>query len=138
MRLQADYKNWLLCCSACLLLACGGQTTEAPANSGQSQISAQSAEPFMSEAVSRIFNRSCQSCHGPDGHGITAVAPDLRRARPRSVERWRQYLGGSPAEPGKHPGAQMPPPTWLNADEIAVIANFLSDLSATRAAPAAR
>ena len=93
----------------------------------------QSLEPLRSETVNRIFTRSCSACHGSDGHGITAVAPDLRRAKPRSFEQWQQYLLGN--APAGHPGAQMPPPTWLNVDEVDVIANYLVSLAPPNAQP---
>ena len=94
----------------------------------------QSLEQLRSETVNRIFTRSCSACHGSDGHGITAVAPDLRRAKPRSFEQWQQYLLGN--APAGHPGAQMPPPTWLNVDEVDVIANYLVSLTPPNAQPA--
>ncbi len=92
----------------------------------------QSLEPVRSETVNRIFTRTCSACHGQDGHGIAAVAPDLRRAKPRSFAQWQQYLGSSPAG---HPGTQMPPPAWLNADEIDVMANYLVTLTQPNAPP---
>lgn len=92
----------------------------------------QSVEPVRSETVNRIFTRTCSACHGPDGHGIAAVAPDLRRANPRGFAQWQQYLGNTAAG---HPGAQMPPPTWLNKDEIDVMANYLITLTQPNATP---
>lgn len=88
-------------------------------------VHAQSLEPTLSEAVSRVFNRSCSACHGPAGHGIAAVAPDLRRAKPRSVEQWKQYLINPQ---GGHPGSDLPPPTWINVDESEVIAGYLFNI----------
>ncbi|MBI1760494.1 MAG: cytochrome c [Acidobacteria bacterium] len=85
----------------------------------------QSVEPVRSETVNRIFTRTCSACHGPDGRGIAAVAPDLRRAKARSFAQWQQYLGNTAG----HPGTQMPPPTWLNVDEIDVMANYLFTLT---------
>lgn len=91
----------------------------------------QSVEPVRSETVNRIYTRTCSACHGPDGHGIAAVAPDLRRAKARSFAQWQQYLG----QTNGHPGAQMPPPTWLNVDEIDVMANYLITLTQSNATP---
>jgi mono/diheme cytochrome c family protein len=82
----------------------------------------QSIEPLMPSAVARAFERSCQSCHGPAGHGIAAIAPDLRKAAVRSAEQWTQFLTNT------HAGATVPPPTWLNADEIKAVANYLVSL----------
>jgi mono/diheme cytochrome c family protein len=76
----------------------------------------------MPAVVARAFERSCQSCHGPAGHGIAAIAPDLRKSAVRSTEQWKQYLTVT------HPGATVPPPTWLNADEINAVADYLGSL----------
>jgi len=84
------------------------------------------AEDFMPERARVIYVRSCASCHGPDGHGVTAVAPDLYRARYRSHEEWEKYLRESAdAHPVTHP-----PPLWLNEEETKDMAEFLE--SATR------
>jgi mono/diheme cytochrome c family protein len=116
--------------SACLLLSAAFSCacTSAPADDGSASgattthLAALSVEPVLPPAVSRIFDRSCKSCHGPDGRGLTAIAPDLRHAAPREAAAWEQYLSGS------HPGSQMPPPTWLDADEAKLIAAYLADL----------
>jgi mono/diheme cytochrome c family protein len=79
------------------------------------------AEDFMPERVRVIYVRSCASCHGPDGRGVTAVAPDLYRARPRSSEEWEKYLRDSA---DAHPVAH-PPPLWLSAEEIKDMAEYL-------------
>ncbi len=75
----------------------------------------------MPERARIIYVRSCASCHGPDGHGVTAVAPDIYRARRRSSEDWERYLRDSA---NVHPVAN-PPPLWLDADEIKRMAEFL-------------
>jgi mono/diheme cytochrome c family protein len=84
------------------------------------------AEDFMPGPARVIYVRSCASCHGPDGHGVTAVAPDLYRARYRPREEWEKYLRDSA---NAHPVSQ-PPPLWLNEEEIKTMAEFLE--SATR------
>jgi cytochrome c553 len=83
-------------------------------------------EDFMPEGARIIYVRSCASCHGPDGHGVTAVAPNLYRAKYRPREEWEKYLRDST---GAHPAAH-PPPLWLNAEEIKRMAEYLE--SATR------
>lgn len=83
-------------------------------------------EDFMPESARVIYVRSCDSCHGPDGHGVTAVAPDLYRARYRSREEWEKYLRDSA---DAHPVAH-PPPLWLNKEETQKMAEYLE--SATR------
>jgi mono/diheme cytochrome c family protein len=79
------------------------------------------AEDFMPEGVRVIYIRSCASCHGPDGQGVTAVAPDLYRARNRSREDWEKYLRESA---NAHPVAH-PPPLWLDQDEMKKMADYL-------------
>ncbi|MGH9755251.1 MAG: c-type cytochrome [Blastocatellia bacterium] len=84
------------------------------------------AEDFMPERARVIYFRSCASCHGPDGHGVIAVAPDLYRAGYRTREEWEKYLRDSAhAHPVAHP-----PPLWLNKDEMKDMAEHLE--SATR------
>ena len=83
---------------------------------------AKSVEPVMPVAVAHVFERSCQACHGPAGQGIAAIAPDLRKASARTVEQWTAYLTR------EHPGATLSPPTWINADEISVVASYLANL----------
>jgi mono/diheme cytochrome c family protein len=113
-----------------LLAACAKRDTAQPGQSAapvDSSVAARSLEPAIPEAVNRIFQRSCQACHGPDGHGILAVAPDLRKANSRSLEQWQRFLSNPQ---GGHPGADLSPPTWLKDDEIAVMADYLVNLTA--------
>ncbi len=86
---------------------------------------AASAEPYASEQARNAFRRSCASCHGYDARGITAVAPDLRRAARRSPEEWERYLRDSS---GSHPAGQ-PPPLWIDGDELKAIAAYLDSLA---------
>jgi len=84
------------------------------------------AEDFMPERIRTIYVRSCASCHGPDAHGITAVAPDLYRAKQRPREEWEKYLRDSgDAHPVGHQA-----PLWLDPDEMKDMAEYLE--SATR------
>jgi mono/diheme cytochrome c family protein len=79
------------------------------------------AEDFMPERVRVIYVRSCASCHGPDGHGVVAVAPDLYRAKYRPREEWEKYLRDSAdAHPVTHP-----PPLWLNEEEMKNMGEYL-------------
>jgi mono/diheme cytochrome c family protein len=83
------------------------------------------AEDFMPERVRVIYVRSCASCHGPDGHGVAAVAPDLYRAKYRPREEWEKYLRDSAeAHPVTHP-----PPLWLNEDEMKNMAEYLESVT---------
>jgi mono/diheme cytochrome c family protein len=83
------------------------------------------AEDFMPEQVRVIYVRSCASCHGPDGHGVAAVAPDLYRAKYRPREEWEKYLRDSAeAHPVTHP-----PPLWLNEDEMKNMAEYLESVT---------
>lgn len=79
------------------------------------------AEDFMPESARVMYVRSCASCHGLDGHGVTAVAPDLYRARYRSREEWENYLRDSAdAHPVAHPR-----PLWLDKEEMKKMAEYL-------------
>jgi cytochrome c len=83
------------------------------------------AEGFMPEQVRIVFNRSCTSCHGPDGRGIAAIAPAFNRAKHRSAAEWDRYLRDSRhAHPVGHP-----PPLWLDADEMKAMAAYLDSLT---------
>lgn len=135
MKFTSTDKQFFLAC-ACLTVLAGcasqGADNSVAWDANQGPVYAQSLEPTLPEAVSRAYSRSCRSCHGPDGHGIAAVAPDLRRAKPRSFEQWKEYLTNPQTG---HLGAQMPPPTWINTDEIEVMANYLVGLLPPAAAP---
>lgn len=75
----------------------------------------------MPERVRVIYVRSCASCHGPDGYGVSAVAPDLYRAKYRPREEWEKYLRDSAdAHPVTHP-----PPLWLTEEEKKNMAEYL-------------
>ena len=79
----------------------------------------------MPESARVIYVRSCASCHGPDGHGVTAVAPDIYRARYRPREEWEKYLRDSA---NAHPVAH-PPPLWLDKDEMKKMADYLESVT---------
>lgn len=89
-------------------------------------------EPFLPSEVRAVFQRSCQTCHGPDGKGITGVAPGIPRASNRSAEDWIKYFSETPGAstneiPGLHPGARLPSTIWMNPDEIKAVATFLAN-----------
>jgi mono/diheme cytochrome c family protein len=86
------------------------------------------AEPAVSEQALSAFRRSCASCHGYDAHGITAVGPDLRRAKRRTADEWERYLR-DPS--GSHP-AQQAAPLWITGDELKAIARYLDSLAEPR------
>jgi mono/diheme cytochrome c family protein len=116
-----------ICVAAGLLVDCSTQGAKVEENENIDRPREKiGAEDFMPEGVRVIYVRSCASCHGPDGHGVTAVAPDLYRARYRSREEWEKYLHDSA---DAHPVAH-PPPLWLNKDEMRKMAEYLE--SATR------
>jgi len=113
-----------VCACAVLLNVCASRDAKnEKGDQGREKIG---AEDFMPEKARTIYVRSCASCHGPDGHGITAVAPDLYRARHRSADEWEKYLRDSA---DAHPVAH-PPPLWLDTEEMKVMAEYLE--SATR------
>lgn len=113
-----------VCAAILLFVGCTGQgVKEEKVDRRQEKVG---AEDFMPERVRVIYVRSCASCHGPDGHGVTAVAPDLYRAKYRPREEWEKYLRNST---DAHPVAH-PPPLWLNEEETKDMAEYLE--SATR------
>ena len=119
-----------------LTIACQKKSDESVENAqnvarSSFAVAPQSIEPLMPAVVAHAFERSCQSCHGPAGHGIAAIAPDLRKAAMRTAEQWKQYLTTT------HTGATVPPPTWLNVDEINAVANYLVSLRTPSMAPPA-
>jgi mono/diheme cytochrome c family protein len=110
------------CWATLLLVGCASQVTkdekDEKVDRRQKKIG---AEDFMPERVRVIYVRSCASCHGPDGHGVSAVAPDLYRAKYRPSGEWEKYLRDSAdAHPVNHP-----PPLWLNEEEMKNMAEYL-------------
>jgi cytochrome c2 len=119
--------NWqklsLLIVSGCFLGACLGESRTA--NDEQFGARVTSVEIYMPEPVRVIFKRSCESCHGVDGRGITGVAPNLKDASHRSAAEWEKYL----RTPHRaHPVSQITP-VWLDGDEFKTMAEFLTDLT---------
>jgi mono/diheme cytochrome c family protein len=114
----------------CLSSACRSKRTSETSDEASA---GNSIETFMPTHVRNIFRRSCETCHGPDGRGITGVAPDIQRAQARSFEAWAQYL----RDPHRaHPGATTPP-VWLSEEETKAIAEFLARSNSNDAAPVA-
>jgi mono/diheme cytochrome c family protein len=114
----------VICACAGFFNVCASQ--DAKDNKGDQRREKIGAEDFMPGRVRAIYVRSCASCHGPDGQGITAVAPDLYRARHRGADEWEKYLRDSAdAHPVGHQA-----PLWLDPDEVKDMAEYLE--SATR------
>jgi len=84
-----------------------------------------SIETFLPDSVRTIFKRSCESCHGYDGHGIAGVAPDMLRSFGRKPEEWETYFISPQSA---HPGAQMPSTVWMSQDEVKMVSAFLANL----------
>ena len=107
----------------CLLGACLND----PTITEQERLSLEvpSVEEFMPERVRTAVKRSCESCHGINGHGITGVAPALARGTHRSIDEWVRYLRESNQA---HPVAQAPP-LWLDDDEIQAVAEYLATIN---------
>jgi mono/diheme cytochrome c family protein len=84
-----------------------------------------SVEIFLPDSVRAVFKRSCESCHGYDGHGIAGIAPDMLRSFGHKAEEWEAYFVNPQSV---HPGAQMPSTVWMNQDEIKAVATFLANL----------
>jgi mono/diheme cytochrome c family protein len=114
------HKLILLLPSFCLLGAClnNSSTTDQE----RLDLHVTSIEAFMPERMRLIFKRSCESCHGIDGQGITGIAPAMRRDNHRSMDDWGRYLRESHHV---HPISQGPP-LWLDDDEIKAVAEYLA------------
>ena len=84
------------------------------------------SEPVMTEAVQGVFERNCKLCHGPDGRGIAAVAPDIRRGPRRGPEDWEKYLRDPKS---LHPNSKMPALTGASDEEFKAVAAYLADLT---------
>src|SRR5262249_17735353 len=116
-----------ICVAAVLSVACANRGAKPDEDErGDRRREKIGAEDFMPGPARVIYARSCASCPGPDGHGVTAVAPDLYRARYRPRGEWEKYLRNSATA---HPVAH-PPPLWLNEEEMKNMAEYLE--SATR------
>lgn len=88
-------------------------------------------EPVMPEKVQVTFEQNCKSCHGPDGHGITGVAPDLRRAARRSAKDWIAYLKD---QKGAHAATKIPAMASLTEGDYEAMGGYLADLTQNNAA----
>jgi mono/diheme cytochrome c family protein len=116
---------------ACFLLtsACSEQTagqSEGAVKGSALPAAALHVEPVRPEAVQAVFERSCKLCHGPDGHGIAAVAPDLRRAPRRNAQDWEQYLRDPKSF---YPDSPMHPAQEIGDEEIKAVAAYLAVLT---------
>ncbi|MFN7946475.1 MAG: cytochrome c [Blastocatellia bacterium] len=90
------------------------------------------SEPLMTEEVHTAYVRSCRECHGADGHGIAAVAPDLRVSPKRSSEDWEKYLRNPKSI---DPKATKAPMRGLSDDEVKAVAAYLADLTQHNPSP---
>ena len=118
-----------------LYLGCSTQpsTNEAATTSGNAAASPASSaspavdlEPVMPEKVQAAFEQNCKSCHGPDGHGITSLAPDLRRAPKRNLKEWIAHLKD---QKGTHSQTKIPVMASLTEDDYAALGGYLADLT---------
>ncbi|HMY75340.1 MAG TPA: hypothetical protein PLQ88_26205, partial [Blastocatellia bacterium] len=71
-----------------------------------------SVETFLPSEVRNIFQRSCQSCHGPDNQGLAGIAPGILQRSNRNAEDWMKYFNESPNESldaatRSHPGGRL-------------------------------
>ncbi|MEP7339697.1 MAG: cytochrome c [Acidobacteriota bacterium] len=111
----------ILCCFAAFAACRTEPEREAPS----APTSVASVETFLPESMRTIFKRSCESCHGYDGRGITGVAPDMLHSFGRKPEEWENYFVNPQS---LHPGAQMPSTVWMSQDEIKSVSAFLAKL----------
>jgi mono/diheme cytochrome c family protein len=104
----------------------------APGAPGPSPAKPSDLEVVMPLEAQTVFERSCKTCHGPDGHGIAAVAPDLRAAGRRTADEWVKYL----RDPNSvHPNSRMPAIESLTDEDYQAVATYLADLTQHNAPP---
>lgn len=115
----------ILCVCAALSVGCATPDTKEDKGGAEQHGGKVGAEDFMPERTRTIYMRSCASCHGPGGHGILAVAPDLYRAKHRAANEWEKYLRESR---DAHPVGN-PPPLWLDGDETREMAEYLESVT---------
>jgi len=120
----------LIVCFFAAFVACKAEPKREAASA---PTSVASLETYLPESVRTIFKRSCESCHGYDGHGIAGVAPDMLRTFGRKPEEWENYFVNPQS---LHPGAQMPSTVWMSQDEIKTVAAFLANLTNRNSMPA--
>ncbi len=129
-----------------LFVACANQQSATPESSGANTNAANASatanssaspiadlEPVMPEKVQVAFEQNCKNCHGPEGHGITGVGTDLRKAARRSPAEWTKYLQD---EAGAHSSKRMPAMASLTEKDYEEISAYLADLTQNNA-PAA-
>lgn len=119
----------LFACSTSSTVNTNPAPTAAPEISSTASISPviiNDVEPVMPEKAQSVYDQSCKSCHGPDGHGINAVAPDLRSASRRSIEDWVKYLKNPKS---LQPESKMPAIANLEDKDYEAIAAYLADLT---------
>lgn len=110
----------------------GTAPNTAPGAPGPSPAKPTDLEVVMPLEAQNVFERSCKNCHGPDGHGIAAVAPDLRAAGRRTAEEWVKYL----RDPNSvHPNSRMPAIESLTDEDYQAVAVYLADLTQHNAPP---
>lgn len=107
-----------------------GSTTASPVGSVAAAVD---LEPVMPEKVQGAFEQNCKSCHGPDGHGITSIAPDLRRAPRRNAKEWIANLKD---QKGAHSQTKIPAMASLNEADYEAIGGYLADLTQNNPAAA--
>ncbi len=137
--------GWLLLCALLLSLAActkppepKAEPTSPPPDTSVEKAAAPSArkpgspaavlesEPLMTEEVHTAYVKNCQACHGADGHGLAAIAPDLRVSPRRSSDDWEKYLRNPKSI---DPQATKAPMRGLSDDEVKAVAAYLADLT---------
>jgi mono/diheme cytochrome c family protein len=103
-----------------------GAGNAAPAAASPSAAPSAELEPVMPEKVQVAFEQNCKNCHGPDGHGITSVAPDLRKAARRSLSEWVAYMKD---QKGVHSTTKLPAMASLTDEDFEAMGGYLADLT---------
>lgn len=117
---------YLACSKQSSLNEAASSTGNPTANPTSSAAPAVDLEPVMPEKVQVAFEQNCKSCHGPDGHGITSVAPDLRRVPRRNAKDWVAYLKD---QKSAHSQTRIPAMASLTEADFEAIGGYLADLT---------
>jgi cytochrome c553 len=112
--------------SACTKSPAASQPLSAAGTSVENAARAAASEPVMNEQTHQLYQRECEQCHGADGRGLIAIAPDLRRSASRSAEEWEKYLRNPKSF---NPQATKSAPRGMSDDDFRAMAEYLAALT---------
>ena len=113
--------------AAVLLVACGGETGDAPRSAAQGG-SAPSADKQADSPGGALYRRACVMCHGEGGAG-TALGPALNDRRREVAEVARVVEAGAPADTAAF--TPMPPrgDGTFSGQDVRAVAEYVQSLA---------